>query len=139
MLYNEGLVTKLDGNQAEVKIVREGACGHDCAHCKGCGEGVSKIIARNDVGAKVGDFVSLQGDDVIVRRAFLVYLLPLIFFFVGYAIGFYLFHLSEFSSAFVGLVLFVADFLWTVRYSRKQKELGNIPVITGVIQDQAGA
>ncbi|MBR2742979.1 MAG: SoxR reducing system RseC family protein [Clostridia bacterium] len=133
MLYNEGLVVSLDGDYAGVKIVREGACGHDCSKCVGCGGGETTIIARNDARASVGDFVALQGDGIIVRRAFVVYMLPILLFFAGYAIGYYLLGFSEGLCAVAGLVLAAVDVLITMRYSKKQKEKGNVPVITHVL------
>ncbi len=133
MLYNEGLVVSLDGDYAGVKIVREGACGHDCSKCVGCGGGETTIIARNDARASVGDFVALEGDGIIVRRAFIVYMLPILLFFAGYAIGYYLLGMGEGLCALLGLLLAAAEVIITMRYSKKQKEKGNIPVITHVL------
>lgn len=132
-MYNEGLVVKRDGEFASVKIVREGACGHDCSSCAGCGNGQTTIIARNEANASIGDFVALEGDGIIVRRAFLVYLLPILVFFAGYAIGYYALSFTEALCVAVGLVLAAIDVLITMRYSRRQKDAGKIPVITRVL------
>lgn len=131
-MYNEGLITKIDGDFASVKIVREGACGHDCSTCGGCSDGTTEIIAKNKINASVGDFVSLEGDGIIVRRAFLVYMMPIICFFAGYGIG-YAAGLKEGLSALVGLILCGIDIALTVVYSKKQKEKGKVPVITKVL------
>ncbi len=133
MLYNEGLVVSLDGDYAGVKIVREGACGHNCSQCAGCGGGETTIIARNDAHASVGDFVALEGDGIIVRRAFIVYMLPILLFFAGYAVGYYLFGWNEALCAVLGIAIAAVEVLITMRYSKKQKERGNIPVITQVL------
>lgn len=132
-MYNEGLVMELKDDLATVKIVREGACGHDCATCGGCGGSETMIIAKNEINASVGQFVALEGDGIIVRRAFIVYMLPIIVFFIGYALGHYIFSFNEGLCALLGILFAAIDVAITVKYSRRQKEAGKIPVITKVL------
>ena len=77
----------LPGGKAEVLIVRESACSGDCHHCSGCG-GVMQTLrveAENSIGAQPGDVVVLDGgEDVVLKGAALVYLLPLALFLIGY-------------------------------------------------------
>ena len=80
-------VTKiLDEHTAEVTVVRRSACAHDCADCAGCGAQTSNITvhARCDFPLAVGDAVELGSSNRVLGYAALVYLVPLVLFFVGY-------------------------------------------------------
>ena len=76
--------------RAEVFLVRESACSGDCHKCSGCGAQKETMIvtADNPIRAQVGDFVTLTSDTASVMKAVLVvYLIPLVLFFAGYALG----------------------------------------------------
>ena len=80
--------TFADGT-AEVVLVRESACSGDCHKCSGCGAAKETMIvtAENPIRASVGDFVTLTSDTASVMKAVVVvYLLPLVLFFAGYAL-----------------------------------------------------
>jgi len=74
-----GFVQSTDGKYAEVKVIRESACG---GNCSSCGSGCSKeksVTARNKADAKTGDRVVLRLDTKKVLWAcFFVYTMPLI-------------------------------------------------------------
>ncbi|MCD8356333.1 MAG: SoxR reducing system RseC family protein [Clostridia bacterium] len=85
-------VTKLlPGNQAELTVHRQTACGHDCSNCGGCGEIVTKpiiVVADNSIGADVGDSVIITGSSKqVLGLAAVVYLVPFILFFALYAVA----------------------------------------------------
>ncbi len=81
----------LQGGKAEIAVVRQSACGHDCADCAGCGVmggHVIRTVARDRVGVAVGDKVLVYSDNrPVLGAAAAVYLLPVLFFFLGYAIA----------------------------------------------------
>lgn len=80
----------LPNGQAEVLHVRESACSGDCHHCAGCGAAKESLIVRadNPIGAPVGAAVRLHADTRgVLKAAALVYLLPLVLFFLGYGLG----------------------------------------------------
>ncbi|NCB62892.1 MAG: polyunsaturated fatty acid synthase PfaA [Clostridia bacterium] len=81
----------LSENIAEVAVVRQGACSHDCAKCGGCGTAVLPTVtamAENRVGAREGDVVLLETpSDKLLGIAALVYLIPMVFLIAGYLIG----------------------------------------------------
>ena len=88
----QGTIKKLLPNGlAEVEVTRRSACGHDCAKCGGCGGLETQtlyVTARNHAHASVGDRVLLEGETKqVLGFAVLVYLLPLVLFFVGYGVG----------------------------------------------------
>ena len=80
----------LPDGQAEVLHIRESACSGDCHKCAGCGAAKQTMIVRaeNPIGAPVGAAVRLHADTGgILKAAMVVYLLPILLFFGGYAFG----------------------------------------------------
>ena len=80
----------LPDGKAEIFLVRESACSGDCHKCSGCGAAKETMIAvaENQIGAKAGDFVKVTSDTrQVLGMAMLVYALPLVLFFAGYALG----------------------------------------------------
>lgn len=92
-MQQEGIVIKtLPGNLAEIKVKRKSACGHDCEKCgAGCAEMISApltAVAKNPLGAKLGDFVTFEGSSKqVLGLAMLVYIIPLVLFFVFYGVA----------------------------------------------------
>ena len=89
-MTQNGVVTKLlDGGRAEVSVERGTACGGHCDGCETCiYASTLRIAAVNDVFAKPGDRVILEsGTKSVIGAAALVYLLPVLLFFAGYAVG----------------------------------------------------
>lgn len=76
----------IDDVTAEVTVVRQSACAHDCADCAGCGSKPSAITvqARCPFPVSVGDKVELFSDNRVLGYAALVYLVPLVLFLAGY-------------------------------------------------------
>ena len=109
-MTQQGTIKKLLPNGlAEVEVTRRSACGHDCAKCGGCGGLETQtlyVTARNHAHASVGDRVLLEGETrQVLGFAVLVYLLPLVLFFVGYGVGAGM-KLGGGLSALIGGVLF---------------------------------
>ena len=80
----------LQDGKAEVAVIRQSACSHDCASCPGCGAGgrVIRTVAVDCVGVHEGDRVVLYSrDGSVLGAAAVVYLLPLLFFLVGYGLS----------------------------------------------------
>ncbi len=76
-------------DRAEVEVLRGTACGGDCGSCEAC-HYTSKIRveARNDIGAQPGDRVEIEArTSKVLGAAVLVYVVPFVLFFIGYAIA----------------------------------------------------
>lgn len=75
---------------AQVLHIRQSACSGDCHKCSGCGaakEGI-ELTAKNPIGAKIGDFVTIEAaTGPVLRGAAVLYMMPLLLFFLGYALG----------------------------------------------------
>ena len=75
---------------AEVFMIRESACSGECHRCGGCGALRETLFVRAEdpIGVSVWDQVVVEtATSEVLKAAFLVYLLPVIFFFAGYFAG----------------------------------------------------
>ena len=108
--------TYSDGT-ALVIHVRESACSGDCHKCSGCGAAKEAILfkADNPIGAGRGDLVNVRSETgPVLKAAVVLYMLPLVLFFVGYAIGAAL----GISGGLCGGLAFVLSIVLIVRYDR---------------------
>ena len=131
-MTQQGTIKKLLPNGlAEVEVTRRSACGHDCAKCGGCGGLETQtlyVTARNHAHASVGDRVLLEGETrQVLGFAVLVYLLPLVLFFVGYGVGAGM-KLGGGLSALIGGVLFVVGAVCHHRAALMRNRVGETVV-----------
>ncbi len=115
-MTQEAVVTKLlPGQMAEVAVRRTTACGGNCAGCDSCVfQNELKTPAFNRIQAKPGQKVLIESQSVrIFKAAFLVYVMPLLMFLLGYLLA-ALFELDEslqillsFSCLLIGGILLV--------------------------------
>lgn len=93
MIEMRAIVIRLHGDEASVKPIGTGGCGH-CDSEGGCGSGtLTKVFCsndarnfsvRNEVNAKVGDEVQISiPDGVLLRGAIKMYVLPLVLLLAG--------------------------------------------------------
>ena len=109
--------THEDGT-ATVIHVRESACSGDCHKCSGCGAAKEAILleARNPIGAKPGDLVTIESESgPVLKAAAVMYMLPMVLFFAGYALGAALWQ----RGGLVGCLAFLASIGLAVVYDRK--------------------
>ena len=107
-----------DDGTATVIHIRESACSGDCHKCSGCGAAKEAILleAKNPIGAKPGDLVRVESaTGPVLQAALVMYMLPMVLFFVGYAIGAAAFG----RGALVGCLAFVVSIGLAVIYDRK--------------------
>ena len=112
-----------DDGTAVVVHVRESACSGDCHKCSGCGAAKETILlkAENPIGAVRGDLVKVESaTGPVLKAAAVLYLLPMLLFFVGYFAGDVLFG----HGALVGCLAFVASIVLVVLYDRKIGKTG---------------
>ncbi|MBU5627277.1 SoxR reducing system RseC family protein [Oscillibacter sp. MSJ-2] len=117
----------IDSTHAQIAVPRKSACGHDCEECAGCGASgmVVRAVARNQIGAGVGDKVVVQSSTKkTLRIALLVYMLPLALFLVGYfaseALG------AEAVRYAVAIASFFLGVLPAVAYDRRVRKSGEL-------------
>lgn len=103
---------------ATVVHIRESACSGDCHKCSGCGAAKEAILleAKNPIGAKMGDLVIIESESgPVLKAAAVMYMLPMVFFFAGYALGAALWQ----RGGLVGGLAFLASIGLAVVYDRK--------------------
>ena len=75
---------------AKVACLRQSACSGDCHKCSGCGavEQTMVFTARNPIGARPGDMVTVESaTGPVLKAAAVLYLMPLVLFIAGYLVG----------------------------------------------------
>ncbi len=83
-----GLVKKITGDKALVKVVRESACGGNCAACNACGNREIELTVNNPIEAQIGDVVKITSSSrQVLQSVFLLYLLPVLLFVIVYLIS----------------------------------------------------
>lgn len=138
-----GLVIELKGALALVRMAE----GAGCEGCSGAGSckavsGERVLEADNAVGAKPGQHVLIRiGSGAFLKASFLVYMVPVIFLFIGAYVG------GRFGPAiYPGLAIdywqaltgaaFLALSIGVIRlYDKKVKGTGMRPVIVRVMEE----
>jgi sigma-E factor negative regulatory protein RseC len=125
-----GEVIDIQGNTVRVKLDAKQACAH-CGVCSKVsnspGEMVVDAYAAEPV--KKGDKVVLvMGNGMIIKSAFIVYMVPLIALIAGYYLGRQLMELLNFTlkgelfPALFGFFLLALSFLGIRWYDRRKKD-----------------
>ena len=107
-----------DDGTATVIHIRESACSGDCHKCSGCGAAKEAIVleAANPIGAKPGDLVHVEAaSGPVLKAALVMYMLPMVLFFAGYAVGAALWQ----QGALVGCLAFLGSIGLAVVYDRR--------------------
>jgi sigma-E factor negative regulatory protein RseC len=83
-MREKGSIIGLAGEMAEVVIGRHASC----ESCQACGFGGKQQISfrvKNEIGAKMGDWVEIElQTGKLYQAAFLMYTLPMVMLFIGY-------------------------------------------------------
>ncbi len=107
-----------DDGTAQVVHIRQSACSGDCHQCSGCGAAQETMIltAQNPIGAREGDLVLLNAESApVLRAAAVMYLLPLLLFFLGYLLGALLWD----RGAALGCLAFALSIAGSILYDRR--------------------
>lgn len=129
-MKNKAFVTKCEGNQCEIMVMRAEACG-SCQACNACHAKPSSYRIENTLGVAEGDWVMVEMENKqFFRRVGLLYVLPLVFFLGGLLISLFIQQrigkgneLWSVLAGFLGLVLYS----FIIRPVDKKE--GNIPAM----------
>ena len=123
-MTQEGIVTRVfaDG-KTEVAVTRMSACGGNCGSCESCLlQSEVKTVADNHVNAQPGERVMIESrTSAVFRAVFLVYVMPLICFLLGYGAA-YAAGLREglcILCSFIGLAVGALLIVFSQRGKRK--------------------
>ncbi len=119
---------------AQVIHLRQSACSGDCHKCSGCGAAQESLLltVNNPIGAEAGDMVVISSSSgPVLAAAAVLYMLPLLLFFLGYLAGSVLWDLG----ALVGGLSFAAGIAGSVLYDRLVlKKKTTVYTITGFVR-----
>ena len=127
-MTQDAIVTKLlpDG-MAEVVVTRATACGGNCGSCESCMfQSELKTVARNSIQAQPGQKVLIESKSSrIFGAAMLVYVMPLLFFLLGYALAAWTGAKEEIRIAlsFAALLVSAVVLVLTQRLRRADKSI----------------
>ena len=116
----------LDSQHAIISVPRKSACGHDCEECAGCGMTGAAIYAtaKNPVGAQPGQKVVVESSTKkLLGVVALVYLLPVVFFLLGYFLSEGLTEPVRYAIAIASAALTVIPIVLYDRYARRSNAL----------------
>ena len=119
-------------HKVRVSVRRESACSGDCHKCAGCGAVTQtlQITADNPIGARKGDRVYVESSTAAVLwAAVLVYLLPIVCFLSGYAIG-----TAVGYEMLVAAMAFLLGWLPAVCYNRYVKKRPPSYILIGFVE-----
>ena len=108
---------------AEIAVKRESACGGNCHSCSGCSgkSNIMKVSAKNSAMAQVGDRVVVSSStQSILKAAMVVYVIPIVLFFVFYAIG-SIMGLGENMSIVLSLAGFALGIVMAMAFNKSLK------------------
>jgi sigma-E factor negative regulatory protein RseC len=110
-----------------ISVPRKSACGHDCEQCAGCGvqAGAVETTARDPVGVQIGQKVVVESSTgKLLGVVALVYMLPIVFFLLGYFLTYSL--SSETVRCLIAVAaaaLAMVPIVMYDRYAKRHQEL----------------
>lgn len=106
-----GLVKKVIGEKVEVEVKRVSGWGGGCKGCSGsCDTPNHRVILSNDINAKEGDLVGIEGEvKNILKYTMVVYMIPFSMLIIGILLGMKVLKSLKISSYeplsfFIGLI-----------------------------------
>ncbi len=119
-----GRVTKVSGDIAEISVIRESACGDNCASCSAkCTLKDASVSAKAVPGLQKGDTVIIEmAASKIIFAAFLAYITPIFALLLGFLISSSA-GLGEEASAGVGIIAMVLWFVAVYIIDKRLKKL----------------
>ncbi|MBQ9663993.1 MAG: SoxR reducing system RseC family protein [Oscillospiraceae bacterium] len=121
-MTQDAIVTRLLPNaMAEVVVTRSTACGSNCGSCESCiFQSELKAVAKNSINARPGQRVVIESrTSKVFSAAILVYVVPLLFFILGFALA-SLLGASEGIAILVSFVFLVFAALLLVQVQKRK-------------------
>ena len=122
MTQNAVVTRILSRHTAEVEVERGTACGGNCGACDACVfQNVIRATAVNKVSALPGQQVVIESKtSAVLGAAMLLYIVPFVLLFIGYAVGVAL-HLAEGGCILFSALFFALGVAVNVLYQRRKK------------------
>lgn len=115
-----GYIIDVKGNMANVRFMRESACGGNCSSCTGCAAKPIERWIENTLNVNKGDKVIVKASsNKILFSAFILYILPLVMFFAFYILIDIFF--TDVISLISGALAFFLSFMIAKKYGNGLK------------------
>ncbi len=115
---------------AQVLHVRQSACSGECHSCSGCGAQQQQMLlkAKNPIGAKPGDWVTVESaTGPVLLAAAVLYMVPILLFVAGYLAG----ELLWAKGPLVGILGLIIGLVLARVYDRAVAKKKTVYTITG--------
>lgn len=123
-----------EDGMAEVVHVRQNACSGDCHKCAGCGAAQETLMlkAQNPIGAQPGDYVVIRSETgPVLTSAAVLYMSPLLLFFLGYMLGSMLWGLGGLAGCLAFMLGIAAAVIYDRKVLEKKKTIYTITGLAG--------
>lgn len=132
-----GLVTAINGGNAQIHFLRGSACAH-CGACLTVGETEMEISLPNTLGAKVGDRVDVDlSPKRLVQASLLAYAVPLVLLIAGVMLGS---RIADWVGLVVGVAACGIGYLILRVVEKRTKDKHSFqPRMTRILDDGEGA
>ena len=144
-MNQQGYVIEIvDKNTAKLRMQKHSACA-SCGKCKDLSSESKEILVEvdNTIGAKIGDYVEVNMENINVLKATaLAYLVPLAFLLIGNATSYFVLYsltgieeiIIELISGSIGVFLMLVAYILLKKNDKKFHESRKfIPIITRVL------
>lgn len=144
-MNQQGYVIEIvDKNTAKLRMQKHSACA-SCGKCKDLSSESKEILVEvdNTIGAKIGDYVEVNMENINVLKATaLAYLVPLAFLLIGTATSYFVLYsltgieeiIIELISGSIGVFLMLVAYILLKKNDKKFHESRKfIPIITRVL------
>lgn len=144
-MREKACVVEVDGDKAQVVVTRHSACSKCNEDCiLGLDESHEQdemyVEVKNDKNVEIGDTVNIElKDSSLVLGSLMIYLVPLLFFVLGYFVGSNLSFLfgsisQELSGIVFSFIFLYVSYLFTKRVDKKLSENKKFQSeITGIV------
>ena len=136
-MTKEGIVARIDGENATVLVKTQNACDACRAECGGhCDKAkLEKVCVKNDIGAISGDRVVLYSDtSSVMLWAVLVFILPIFLCFLTVIPTYNASH-SPLWATVVGVLTFLGTFV-VLRFIFRNKKDSDVFIIKDIIKGE---
>lgn len=86
-MENKGIVTKINGDRASIKLYKSSSCSH-CSQCSEASKYGKDFEFKIDRKVEIGDLVTLEiSEKDVIKAATIAYVMPPLFMIIGYIVA----------------------------------------------------
>ncbi|NLK62240.1 MAG: SoxR reducing system RseC family protein [Fusobacteria bacterium] len=118
-----GIITKIDGKKIEVTVYKESSCA-SCNKCIESDKNIGTFEVETDEIYSISEEVAVEIDSkFILKNSILLYIFPVVMFFLFYFIGELFFTNKDFPIYFSFLSIIISFFILKILDKKKNKKM----------------